>query len=695
MKPKLISYTLIALTCLTVAGCKVLSTSNDRDTPYSSKAATTPFLANPLDKSCGGFPALRIETKTGYCVGLIKQLNDPLFQPRVLLEIPGKPGEFLVSDFAGWSSTSGKIWYLKPGNDFSKVQLVPILTNLSVVHQLIAGPEGLIYFSEDSRIRAFPIAALSGPNPIAPSSLKTVLDNLPPLNRAGKKNSMHPIKNFIFNSSNDLIVNIGAYTDHCSGFLGKICNEADLSFGKGSSDPLNHGSVLRLYPFKGSVAKGWDPKYRLVAQGLRNSMGLLFTPAGDLLQIENSRDFNESFRPNEELNLISRDVIAGKIPPKHYGWPYCYDYNSTSDEWKNGPFSCDPVQNPNYHPPFMMLPPHSAPLGILRYKGNLFPELKDNLLISLHGYRSPGHRLIAIPTNAGNPIAPSGKGSYLDDDLGGGTESIQRFFSDSPSTGTFDYIIHGWYEAPKFRTKGAPVAITEASDGSIYLADDKSNAILRIAKPSPDFVKLPAPEIPNLSKAYSDIIKESPRLNSAYQAFVTKVVKSAQCQGCHDSYVNLNDKADDEYKHLRYVMSLGTWVVPGDLEKSTLFTKMSPPLKSAMPPIDRPYKSLEEATSALETVKTFVMAFPSQNQIWKVKSESAPIKGLKKGAPGNALCGTAPKGHHLFAISNTPSQLGGKKVLEVLIGRPSALVNTKNCETFNSYFINLEDLQKI
>jgi len=695
MKSSLERMVLLLGIALHVLGCKTSNRASDREVPYSSKSANTPFSVNITDKSCGGFPSLRIETKPGFCVSLIKQLNDPLFQPRVILEIPGKPGEFLVSDFAGWSTTSGKIWYLKPGADFSQVKLFPILTNLSVVHQLVAGPEGLIYFSEDSRIRAFPVSAISGPSPIATSKIITVIDNLPPMDRGGTKNSMHPIKYFIFDSSNNLIVNIGAYTDHCTGFIGKICDEADLAFGKGSSDRLNHGAVLRLYPFNGSVSKGWNSRYRLIAEGLRNSMGLLFTPTGDLMQIENARDFNESSRPSEELNLISRDVIAGKMPAKHYGWPYCYDYNSTSDEWKNGPFNCNPGQNANYQPPFLLLPPHSAPLGILRYKGNLFSELKDSILISLHGYRSPGHRLLVIPTLGGNALAPSGKGSYLDDDLGGGTESIQRFFPDSPSTGTFDYIINGWYEAPKIRPKGAPVAITEASDGSIYVADDKSSAILRIAKPGPGYVRQVAPEIPNLSKAYSDIIQESPKLKSTYQAFVTKVLKSTQCQGCHDSYVNLNEKVDDEYKHLRYVLSLGTWVVPGNVEKSTLYSKLSPPLKSAMPPLDQPYKSLEEATSALETIKNFVMAFPPVDQIWQIKSDNAPIKGLKKGSPGNAVCGTGKKGHHVFAISNIPSQLGGKKVLEVLIGRPSHLVNSKDCDSFNAFYINLEDLQKL
>ena len=685
---------------LVISACKTIRTPGDRDVPYSTKATTTPFAFDPSDKSCGGFPRLRIETKSGYCVGLIKQLNDPSFQPRVILEIPGKPGEFLVSDFAGWSTSNGKIWYLKPGSDASKVQLVPIITGLSVVHQLVAGPGGFIYFSEDSRIRAFPISAIAGPKPITRELIKTALEGLPPMERNGTKNSMHPIKHFVFDRSSNLIVNIGAYTDHCSAFAGKNCEEADLSFGAGSSNFLNHGAVLRLYPFKGtldkeSLVKSWDSRYRIIAQGLRNSMGLLFTPSGDLLQVENSRDFNESFRPNEELNLIPKEAIDGTVAAMHYGWPYCYDYNSVSDEWKSGPFQCDPLKNTLYSPPFQFLPPHSAPLGILAYKGNMFPDLKDKLVISLHGYRSPGHRLVALSTSGGMPIKPPGRGFYLDDDLGGGTESIRRSFADTPSSGEFDYLIHGWYEAPKFRPKGAPVGIAEGSDGSIFMADDKSASILRLAKPSPGFVPLPAPEVPNLSKAYSDIIKESPGLNSSYQAFVSKVVNSPQCQGCHDSYTNPNDKINDEFKHLRYVLSLGTWVVPGNPEKSTLFTKLNPPLKSAMPPIDQPYASLEEATTALETVKKFVMAFPTPDRIWQVKSDGAIIKGLKKGTPGNGICGQAKVGHHVFAISNTPSQLGGKKVLEILVGRPSALVTSKDCDAFDTFFMEQDSLKKL
>jgi hypothetical protein len=104
---------------------------------------------------------------------------------------------------------------------------------------------------------------------------------------------------------------------------------------------------------------------------------------------------------------------------------------------------------------------------------------------------------------------------------------------------------------------------------------------------------------------------------------------------------------------------------------------------------------LSEATLALETVKSFILAFPSSSQIWKVKAESTPIIGLTKGVPGNLQCASAPKGYHLYAISNNSLVLGGKKVVEVLIGRPSALIQEKKCDAFNAFYINIDDLEKL
>jgi glucose/arabinose dehydrogenase len=686
------------------ASCKSkkTSTSSTREVPYKDtpgKIKKGGYLVNPSDTSCGGYPMLWVESMPGTCVGLVKHLDDTKFQPRVPIEIPGKPGQFLITDFAGWDPKAGKIWLLQSKKIASDVILTPIVKGLSVPHQIAVGPENHIYFAEDSRIRAFPISAIQGNSEIPTSAIRDILTGLPGMFNGDQKNSMHPLKHFAFDAQFNLYVNVGAYTDHCSDFLGKTCLEADISFGTaGSPDIRNHGAVLRKYTFKGSLSAGWDPNYQVIAQGLRNSMGLLFTSKGDLIQVENGRDFPESSRPFEELNVISAsDLRRPKSAPPHYGWPYCYNFNEKSDEWKNFSFSCDPQTNSNYRAPHVFLPPHSAPLGLMRYTGSMFPNLKNKLIVPLHGYRSAGHRIIAFKTDANTELPlREGKGSFRDDDMSGGTTAFERQYPEQPPAAFSEEVISGWYDAPGYRPRGAPVAIAQASDGSIWMADDKANAILRLAVPNRESQALPRAPRPNLALAYTQLTAELPAFKKAYDALVTKVIRSPQCEGCHDNYTNMGDSTADGLHYMRYILAMGNWAVPGDLKASTLFTKMDPPGKSAMPPIDKPYPNLQTATEALETVRAFVMAMPAREKLWRVKTSAKPvIRGLKRGAPGNSECGTLLPGYHVQAVSNSAATLGGQKMLEIVVGKPSALVKETACASYDAFYVAQADLEKL
>ncbi|MEY3900838.1 MAG: hypothetical protein RL189_144 [Pseudomonadota bacterium] len=457
------------------------------------------------------------------------------------------------------------------------------------------------------------------------------------------------------------------------------------------------GAVIRRYKYNGSLSKKWDAKYSIVARGLRNSMGLMFTSAGDLIQVENGRDFNESTRPFEELNVIKKADLEGLGTIPHYGWPYCYDYNSTSEEWAKYSFICDPARNPEYRAPYVFLPPHSAPLGVIRYTGPMFPQLKDKILVALHGYRSAGHRVIAFKADpaTGLPIR-TGKGSYRDDDNSGGTTAFVRSYPELPSAAVSEEVIGGWYDAPRYRPRGAPVAITQASDGSIWIADDKSHAILRLAVPTREMPPAgPAPRA-NFAKAYTQIIAETPQFRSAYDTLVKKVIVSPQCEGCHDNYTNTGDSTADGLHYLRYILAMGNWAIPADLQTSTLYTKMSPPMKSAMPPIDKPYPNLQAATEALEAVKAFVMAMPKRENIWKVKTgRTAAMKGLKKGAPGNAVCGKLVADTYLLAANNNAATLGGQKMIEMVVKANSKLVNGSVCSAYDTFFVAQDDIEKL
>ena len=79
---------------------------------------------------------------------------------------------------------------------------------------------------------------------------------------------------------------------------------------------------------------------------------------------------------------------------------------------------------------------------------------QHGLLISLHGYRTLGHRLIALPVNAEGLPSP---------------------------TATPEDIISGW-EASDTKPKGTPVALTVARDASVWLVEDNNGTVLRLGQ---------------------------------------------------------------------------------------------------------------------------------------------------------------------------------------------------------------------
>lgn len=558
--------------------------------------------------SCGGFPRVAVDTAEGTCLGLVAASGDSQFKPRVLLELPGRPGEFLVSDLnKGWAPGKGRIWYLD-GRDPEAVSLRPILGGLTVPHQLVEGPGGWIYFGEDQRISAFPVDAVASDGTLDESRVEVVLDQLPAMDvqtsEGTTRNSMHPISHFAFDEAGHMFVNIGAFTDHCAEYVGRECHEADISIGE-SADPHDWGGVIRRYDRTGDHS--FSSEYEVVAMGLRNSMGLVFTPSGDMLQVENGRDFEDGGRPFEELNVIPREELYGEAPAKHYGWPYCYDAYETSDEWVGYEgFRCSP-DNPDYRPPHLLLPPHGAPLGMAYYRGDLFPDLDGQLIVPLHGYRPAGQRVLAFEVGEDGLPLRAESASYLQNPTEG-SASVEMPYPVSehglfaaPAT----HLVEAWFKVDGFRPKGAPVAPYVASDGSIWIADDKNAAILRFDRAEGS---LPPLQRENLYPAYRRLLDQDDDIRTKYEAVVEQVLRSNQCSGCHDDFALEGDTS--RYPELRYLLTLGSWIAPGDPESSALYTKLTPVGEASMPPLDRPWDNQAQGEAAAETVRAFIAALP-------------------------------------------------------------------------------------
>jgi glucose/arabinose dehydrogenase len=198
-------------------------------------------------------------------------------------------------------------------------------------------------------------------------------------------------------------------------------------------------------------------------------MVLLAHESGTLLQLENSYDFApDANRPFEEINVLRQGA--------HYGWPYCWDLDQATETWnQSGAMNCAGSQHER---PVALLPPHSAPLSGLYYNGAMFPRLQGNLLIGLHGHRSTGARLIAIDVDSrGVPLIAS-HGMYA---MYGAAGLSYTAFGLPEVMPQFDVLTPDWNLKTGVRPMGAPVGLTVASDGAIWVADDRNGTILRIA----------------------------------------------------------------------------------------------------------------------------------------------------------------------------------------------------------------------
>lgn len=373
----------------------------------------------------------------GLCAGIVLAPAPGGFRarqiktPRMLLELGAR--QWLISDLGGWTAGRGKIWRLDVAGN-AKATTSALLTGLSMPHTLAFGPDGKVYVGEMGRIFRF------DPSSAEPKqSIEVIVDGLPD-NRLHE--DRHPLSHFVFDRNGDLLVNVGAATDQCA--------SARKSPGDRCAEDNVRG-VIHRYAYLGEGR--WSREFVVFATGLRNSMVLLSHQSGTLLQAENSYDFApESDRPFDEINVLRKGA--------HYGWPYCWDMNQMTEVWSDsGAMNCAGV---GHERPIALLPPHSAPLGGVYYKGAMFPRLQGKLLISLHGYRPTGARIVALDVNAnGVPVVPNPE-----------MPDVSR---------EWEVLTPKWELQPGVRPMGAPVGLSVASDGALWVADDRNAAILRIA----------------------------------------------------------------------------------------------------------------------------------------------------------------------------------------------------------------------
>jgi glucose/arabinose dehydrogenase len=333
------------------------------------------------------------------------------------------------------------------------VHLRKVLGGLTLPHTIAYGPDGNIYVAEMNRIFRLDVKTWTA---------TSVVDGLP-----GNRLHIgrHPLSHFTFDGNGDMLVNVGADTDQCADAngapLGATCPETDGDSAR---------AVIRRYAYFGSGH--WNQTPSIVARGLRNSLVLLRHSSGTLIQGENSYDFAPmSDRPYDEVNVIKQGA--------NFGWPYCYDMDQPTPAWSAA--NAMDCRSAAHEKPVTLLPPHSAPLGAVYYSGSMFPGLTGKLLMSWHGYRPTGSRIVAFDVDAtGVPInTPHARYPEYHDG-----QSTLTAYRSGPAAEPL-ILTPGWDLKPGVRPAGAPVGLTIAKDGAIWVADDRNATILRIAVDRP------------------------------------------------------------------------------------------------------------------------------------------------------------------------------------------------------------------
>lgn len=502
--------------------------------------------------TCDGLPKLKLETPPGVCVGVVAT---GFKFSRSLGQLPN--GDIVVTDMGGWAKDRGTVWLLKRNADktYSKRQMLQAIDKPS---GLAIGPDGLPYVATPTDIFRFDPADRSGAQP----RLTVVAKNL-----GTRADARHPLHHIAFDPKNpwQLYVNVGSDSDNCevNGTFPMPCDETERAQNA-------RGTILRVDL---TGANNVERARFVVARGLRNSMALAFHSTGTLLQGENSRDSinkrapqladTEGELPHEELNVVTQG--------KHYGWPYCYDNGVPSPEYPNA--NCA-----NYQNPALLLPGHSSPLGMEYYTGTLFPQAyQGNLVVSLHGYREYGHRIVLVPVD--------GRGV---------------------PAGEIKDIVRGW-EKTATDPQGAPVDVMVAKDGSIFVAEDKNGTVLRIfydraaGNGAPLATKPPSRPVVSPEEAARC---QALRTKSTAMAAVERDVIDQACVSCHGAGPGYPGglallRCDDVGNQKRLTearRTAGPLVVPGD-ERSELVRRLKGDGFPQMPAGGVSPEQLEEVTA--------------------------------------------------------------------------------------------------
>lgn len=325
-------------------------------------------------------------------------------------------------------------------------------SDVSNVRQMVLSNEGIVYAGSRDAGKVYAVADLNGD--FSADTVYTIDEDLRlPSGVAYRKGSLYVgavnrilrydnIDNRLDNPPDPVVVTDSYPTEGHHGWkfiafgpddklyvpVGAPCNICN-------PDKEMYASITRMNP------DGTDRE--IVAHGVRNSVGFDWHPeTGDLWFTDNGRDWLGDDRPPCELNHLTERG-------QHFGYPYKHG----TDIWDPEFGEQGKRSGQTFRSPARELDPHVAPLGMIFYTGEMFPEEYQNeIFIAEHGSwnRSEkiGYRITKVSLKNGEAVS-------------------------------YESFADGWLQ-DNDAVWGRPVDLLQLPDGSILVSDDHRDVIYRV-----------------------------------------------------------------------------------------------------------------------------------------------------------------------------------------------------------------------
>jgi glucose/arabinose dehydrogenase len=376
-------------------------------------------------------------------------------------------GDLLVSH-----PGSGRVYLLRT-NAGGDPALSVFASGLRTPHDLVfaaVGGQTWLYVAESHQIIRFRYQV----GDAVASGGQVVVAGLPDASNPELKGTYgHQLKNIAVSAAGQLYVSIASMTN---------ASESDAI-----SNPLR----CAIYRYNADGTGG-----RLFARGLRNAEGLAFVPgtsvlwvtvnARDNIRVPHHRDWDgdgsddygkliPAYVDNHPPEPFTRVVDGG-----NYGWPYANPNPDTPSGMTNMPFDPDYDNNRDWtrFPASTFtrisrgIQAHSAPLGFSFLQASAVPvAYRNGAAIALHGSwnrtRRTGYKVIYFPWQAdGTP------GNEID-------------------------LVRGWLDDSTQTAWGRPVDVVPDLAGNLFISDDHSGTIYKLA---PQSVSSKSPPIVSLTQ---------------------------------------------------------------------------------------------------------------------------------------------------------------------------------------------------